>query len=389
MRARPLALLLLCGIAAAARAETADAAPAYAVAPGLFDAAQADLGLRPAAGARTSTVFAATENTDRYCNGAALVAFRGRLYAQWQSSARDEDSPDTWVAYSSSADGESWSAPRVLAPAGAGDAMRSSGGWWTDGRVLVAFVNVWPTGFASGAGGYTEFCTSTDGERWSALQPVRGRDAQPVRGVIEQDIHAYDARLHVAFHLQPGLIATPHFTDDSLGTGGWTAGAMPHHAFKSPTSRELEPSLFARAGGELVMVFRDQASSYRQLASVSRDRGATWTLPVPTEMPDARAKQSAGNLPDGTAFLVHCPSGTKERAPLAVTLGRDGRRFDRSLLLRGAAELPALRYEGKFKRRGYHYPKSLVADGFLHVIYATNKESIEVTRVPVAALAGE
>ena len=149
MRAPSLAVLFLCGIAVAARAETADAAPAYAVAPGLFDATRADLGLWPAAGARTSTVFAATENTDRYCNGAALVAFRGRLYAQWQSSARDEDSPDTWVAYSSSADGETWSAPQVLAPAGAGDAMRSSGGWWTDGRVLVAFVNVWPSGFAS------------------------------------------------------------------------------------------------------------------------------------------------------------------------------------------------------------------------------------------------
>ena len=376
-------------MAAAVRAAAADASPAYRVTPGLFDAARADLGLRPVVGSRTSTVFAATEGTDRYCNGAALVAFRGRLYAQWQSSARDEDSPDTWVAFSSSTDGESWSRPQVLAPALAGGAMRSSGGWWTDGTTLVAFVNVWPTGFASGAGGFTEFCTSADGEHWSALQPVLGRDEQPVRGVIEQDIHAYGGRLHVAFHLQPGLIATPHFTDDPLGVGGWTAGAMPHAVFKSPTSRELEPSLFARADGEFVMVFRDQASSYRQLAAVSRDRGATWTLPVPTDMPDARAKQSAGNLSDGTAFLVNCPSGTKERAPLAVTLSRDGRRFDRSFLLRSTAELPVLRYAGKFKRRGYHYPKSLVAGGFLYVIYATNKESIEVTRVPVAALAGE
>jgi len=389
MRACLFAVLILCGTILTVRAETADAPPAYTVVPGLFDATREELGLRPVSGARTFTVFRATEGTDHYCNGAALVAFRGRLHAQWQSSARDEDSPDTWVASSSSADGESWSAPRVLAPAGEGGAMRSSGGWWTDGSTLVAFVNVWPTGFASGAGGHTEFCTSTDGEHWSALQPVRGCDGQPVRGVIEQDIHAYDGRLHVAFHLQPGLIATPHFTDDPLGVGGWAAGAMPHHVFKPPTSRELEPSLFARAGGELVMVFRDQASTYRQLAAVSLDRGATWSLPAPTAMPDARAKQSAGNLPDGTVFLVNCPSGTKERAPLAATLSRDGRRFDRSFLLRSAAELPALCYEGKFKRRGYHYPKSLVTGGFLYVIYATNKESIEVTRVPVAALAGE
>jgi hypothetical protein len=371
-----------------ARAET-PAVPPYAVAPGLFVAGREDLGLRPAEGTRTFTVFAATEGSDHYCNGAALVAFRGRLYAQWQSSARDEDSQDTSVAYSSSADGEVWSAPRVLAPAGNGGAMRSSGGWWTDGTTLVAFVNVWPTGFASGMGGFTECRTSADGETWSEPRPVLGRDGQPVRGVIEQDVHAYNGRLHVAFHLQPGLIATPHFTDDPLGTGGWAAGVMPRAAFKPPTSREIEPSLFARAGGELVMVFRDQASTYRQLAALSRDGGATWTQPVPTDMPDARAKQSAGNLPGGAAFLVNCPSGTKERAPLAVTLGRDGRVFDRSFLLRGDAELPVLRYEGKFKRRGYHYPKSLVAGGFLYVVYATNKESIEVTRVPVAALERE
>ncbi|MFT3830241.1 MAG: exo-alpha-sialidase [Opitutaceae bacterium] len=361
----------------------------YRVAPGLFHAERADLGLTRAPGARTATVVRAAENGDHYRNGAALVAFRGRLYAQWQSSVRDEDSPDTWVAYSGSADGEIWSQPRVLAPASAGGALRSSGGWWTDGTMLVAFVNVWPSGFASGRGGHTEFCTSADGEHWSALQPVLDRDGQLVRGVIEQDIHAYDGRLHVAFHLQPGLIATPHFTDDPRGVAGWVAGAMPHHAFKPPTSRELEPSIFARDPGELVMVFRDQDSTHRQLAAVSRDRGATWTLPVPTEMPDARTKQSAGNLPDGTAFVVNCPSGTKERAPLAVTLGRDGRLFDRSFVLRSTADLPAQRFEGKFKRRGYHYPKSLVAGGFLYVIYATNKEDVEITRVPLATLAEE
>ena len=386
IRSFHLAAAILC--AALGTKSTAGPAeePPYQITPGLFDATQANLSLAPVPGLRTATVFRATDTTDHYCNGASLIAFHGRLYAQWQSSPHDEDSADTWVAYSSSADGEAWSTPRVLAPAGGAGSMRSSGGWWTDGATLVAFVNGWPTGFASGAGGYTEFSTSEDGERWSELQPVLGRNGHPVRGVIEQDIHAYEGRLHVAFHLQPGLIATPHFTDDPLGTSGWTAGTMPHSKFKPPTSREIEPSLFARTGDELVMVFRDQASSYRQLAAVSRDHGATWTLPEPTNMPDARAKQSAGNLPDGTAFLVNCPSGTKAREPLAVTVSRDGRLFDRSFLLSGAGDLPPLRYEGRYKRRGYHYPKSLVTSEYLYVIYATNKEAIEVVRVPVAAL---
>jgi hypothetical protein len=33
-----------------------------------------------------------------------LFPFKGRLYAQWQASARDEDAPDTHVLYSVSDD---------------------------------------------------------------------------------------------------------------------------------------------------------------------------------------------------------------------------------------------------------------------------------------------
>ena len=45
-----------------------------------------------------------------------------------------------------------------------------------------------------------------------------------------------------------------------------------------------------------------------------------------------------------------------------------------------------MRFDGRYKRIGYSYPKSLVHDGFLYVSYATNKERIELTRIPVEAL---
>lgn len=382
-------LLLAAILACLGSSPSPAATPApYDVASRLFDVHQSDLGLAPIPGAHTVTIHRATDATDHYANGAALVAFRGRLFAQWQSSPRDEDSPDTWVACSTSADaGETWTTPRPLAAAGAAGVMRSSGGWWTDGHTLVAFLNIWPHGFGATADAHTAYRLSTDGENWSAERPVLAHDGQPVLGIIEQDIYAYRSRLHVAFHLQPGLIATPHFTDDPLGLAGWTAGTMPHLPTTDvTTSRELEPSLFARPDGSLVMVFRDQSSTYRQLAAESHDRGVTWTEPALTAMPDSRAKQSAGNLPDGSAFLVNCPSGTRERLPLALTLSRDGRTFDRSFLLRGAADLPPLRFPGKFKRPGYHYPKSFVTADALYVIYATNKEDVELTRVPLAAL---
>ncbi|MDG2522593.1 exo-alpha-sialidase [Caulobacter segnis] len=368
----------------------------YEVAPGLFQPGQPDLGLKPAPGARTFTVFAPGEQTDRFSNGVVLIPFKGRLYVQWQSSAKDEDSADTWVAYSVSDDGETWSAPMELAPAGRDGVMRSSGGWWTDGETLIAYANVWPEGFQSGAGGYAEYRTSRDGRDWSEPKRVMGADGRPVEGVIEQDPHRIDGRVMTAFHLRPGMIAKPFFTDDPLGVSGWTQGKMESlqrdasaaaAAHEKRLSREIEPSLYRRADGCAVMVFRDEELSFRQLASESCDRGVTWTTPVLTNMPDARAKQSAGNLPDGSAYLVNAPNGDRPRMPLAVTVSHDGRRFDRSWMLRGGGDLQLLRHAGQYKRPGYHYPKSVVWNGHLYVGYAANKEDVQVTRVPLASIA--
>ena len=379
----------------AAMAEEPRLTAPYAVAPGLFDANRPDLGLAPAPGTETFTVFAPTETTDRFSNGVVLIPFKGRLYAMWQASARDEDSADTHVVYSTSQDGERWSTPVVLVPPGNGVVMYSSGGWTTDGETLVAFANVWPDGFQSGAGGYAEYRTSTDGLTWSAPQRVTGADGAPVEGVIEQDPHLYDGRLHTAFHMRPGMIARPWFTEDPLGRRGWRAGAylnLPRDIsgaaaeHEKRLSREIEPSLFRRADGCLVMVFRDEELSFRQIATESCDRGETWSAPVLTDMPDSRAKQSAGNLPDGTAYLVNAPNTDRPRMPLAVTLSDDGRRFDRSFLLRGQGDLQPLRFEGQYKRPGYHYPKSVVWNGHLYVGYAANKEDVQVTRVPLVSL---
>lgn len=375
-------LALLMGGAALAQ----QAAP-YTVADGVFNRARADLGLRRAPGTQTITVFAPGATSDKFSNGVVLMPFKGRLYAQWQSSPQDEDSGDTWVAYAVSDDGTTWSPPRELAGAGSGTVMHSNGGWWTDGKTLIAYVNVWPMGFQSGLGGFTNYLQSSDGEHWSAPQRVQGK-FMPVDGIIEQDPHALaNGRLVAAFHLQPGLRVRPFYTDDPLGVSGWMPAAFENLPHEGNESRELEPSLFTR-GNCLVMVFRDQATSYRQLASQSCDAGASWSTAVLTNMPDARAKQSAGNLPDGTAYLVNAPSADKLRVPLAVTLSKDGVTFDRAFLLRGAGDLQPLRFAGRYKRPGYHYPKSVVWGGYLYVGYAANKEDVQLTRVPLASLSG-
>jgi hypothetical protein len=135
------------------------------------------------------------------------------------------------------------------------------------------------------------------------------------------------------------------------------------------------------------MTFRDQDGTYKRLAAISGDRGESWSTPVITDMPDSRSKQSCGNLADSTSFLAGNPVNNKTRIPLAVTLSKTGQFFNTAYLLRAGGEtMPELRYEGKAKRLGYHYPKSMVYNDYLYVAYATNKEDAEYTRVPLASL---
>lgn len=347
------------------------------------------LGLEFAPGAESFTIFRPGPSSDRFAHGVVLIPFDGRLYAQWQSSRQDEDGDDTRVMYSVSDGGKTWSPPRELAPT-LDDGIRTSGGWWSDGTTLIAYINEWPNPGDGPVGGYTMYRSSSDGVHFSDLAPVRDADGKPMRGVFEQDPRALPGgRIISAFHMQPGLIVSPWYTDDPLGVTGWKAGRMHNLPHDDPDiSREIEPAWFRRRDGALVMVFRDQSSSFRKLAALSTDDGESWTRPVLTNIPDSRSKQSAGNLPDGTAFLVGNPTDDRDRFPLVLMLSEDGRLFDRAWLLRsGGTDLQPQRYEGKYKRPGYSYPKSVLWDDMLYVAYATNKEDVEITRLPVGNFA--
>lgn len=375
-----------------------DTSVTFAISDTLFDSTNADtLGLSKATGSEKISVFSATDSTDHYCNGVALIPFKGKLYMQWQSSATNEDSSDTWVAYSSSSDGLSWSSPKHLEINSDGTSYnpgyaRTSGGWWTDGTTLVAYINSWP-GY-SPRGGDVYYRTSTDGENWSEAARILDNSGNPINGIFEQDPHALpNGRILNAVHEQTGagaggLYLHPYYTDDPTGITGWTKATMTNiTSTTSNMSAELEPSSYYRADGGIVMVFRDQNGSYKKLAAVSADNGVTWTTPVQTNMPDSRCKQSAGNLPSGVAFQVSDPSGSKSRFPLVLSLSKDGKLFDKAFLLRAQSEFPsAVTYTGTAKSLGYSYPKSTVWNGYLYVGYSVNKEAINITRIPLTSL---
>jgi hypothetical protein len=45
-----------------------------------------------------------------------------------------------------------------------------------------------------------------------------------------------------------------------------------------------------------------------------------------------------------------------------------------------------MRFKGTYKRVGYSYPKSVIWGDYLYISYATNKEDVELTRIPIASL---
>ena len=72
----------------------------FSVKEGLFNQANTDtLDLDYPAGIETMTVFTPKETGDQFANGIVVISFKGKLYCQWQASAKDEDAPDTKVVY--------------------------------------------------------------------------------------------------------------------------------------------------------------------------------------------------------------------------------------------------------------------------------------------------
>ena len=334
------------------------------------------LGLGRLAGAETILVH----RSDGYVNNVLLTHFRGEYYCMWQASERDEDTPDTRVLYARSADGIAWGKPELLA--GPTDStFVSPGGWIALGDSLAAVLN-YVCAQDRSKGGTAWYSITRDGIEWSAPLPMRMADNSPVDGIFEQDpLLLPSGRTVGAVHFRPGLTPNPVWTDAPSALEGWVRGRFP-----KGTGKPLEPSQYRLPDGTLVMLFRDQASSFVKLASTSADEGESWTAPASTDIPDSRSKQCAGNLPDGRAFWVGNPTGSKSRRLLVLALSPDGLLFDRAFLLASPANLPSRRHPGHYKTLGYNYPKAEVLNGFLWISFSVNKEDAALIRVPVEEL---
>jgi hypothetical protein len=151
------------------------------------------------------------------------------------------------------------------------------------------------------------------------------------------------------------------------------------------TAALCEGSFYQTDDGVLHMLLRNTGRHYvrRLWITESRDNGATWSEPAVTGFSDANAKFHFGRLPDGRFYYVGNPLAGN-RIPLALSLSRDGVRFDRHFIL-GDTHYER-RKPGGSKGGEYGYPHSLIHGDHLYVIVSRQKEAVEVLRVALGGL---
>src|SRR5690606_1884151 len=139
-----------------------DLDPEVRISNNLFNQSRPDdLGLDYASGTEQITIFRPDKPLDmKFNNHPQLVEFKGKLYATWVGHPIHEPSEESFVYYSVSEDGASWSVPKQVGPPN-----RASGGWLTDGKQLSCLIIA---GDKVNKTSMVEVCTSTDGINWSA-----------------------------------------------------------------------------------------------------------------------------------------------------------------------------------------------------------------------------
>ncbi len=385
-RSREIALLLFL-LGALTACEEADPLPTteplIEAVEGMFDQDQfATLGLPVIAGENV-TLYRATAEGYKFCHHANIGVFENRLYAMWSNGIEHEDYNGQRVLYSTSGDGLNWSEPSTLAPDPdglKGSATCVATGFRAAGEVLVAYYTV-----VRGDPGSTSFSlyakSSKDGSVWGEeLEIATGSFLEAPRVLRSGDL-----LLNGQSNLkQPRLL----YSRQDDGTSGWQEGSLPETA----DLRYPEPTWFQRRDGVVVMLFRSENSNPWLYASTSRDDGLTWTLPAQTNFPDATARSFAGNLPDGSAFIINNPNQSPgsvydfigRRVPLTVSLSQDGVTFDRAFVVRG--EDTTMRFPGENKLPGWQYPGATVYGDHLYVVYSINKEDVGLTRIRISDL---
>ncbi len=148
----------------------------------------------------------------------------------------------------------------------------------------------------------------------------------------------------------------------------------------------FEPAFYTRPDGTEVMLGRAGAT-FKRLFATERIAGALWLPAVETNVQDAPSLSFAGNLPDGTCYMIgnHVEhTGSEQvRDPLTIALSDDGVYFDRAFAVRTT---PYPKNYESVSRVGCQYPNAIVDDGYLWVVYSVHAQDIAISKIALTEL---
>ena len=347
-----------------------------------------DGGLKPVVGVQNIQVLRATRNQPEQADGDGwtyahhqdLAVWKGRLYAAWTMSPRDEDKTPFKMVYATSTDGFHWSLPEDLFPRDIAWFGRFSFYRATNGRMLAlcpgkteavneflkkellvreiteqhrlgpvfTLLNPRPD--------YPPlFSSSEDAEFVAACREAAGNNLL----LEQQDYGRFLGDRRMKWHA------------DSLKYNGYSFGK----AF----------CFFHRKDGAWVGLCK------MGFATLSEDEGKTWSKPEnPPTLVTGPAKVWGQRTTDGRYALAYNPDRGR-RWPIVLVHGEDGCAFRDMRVIHG--ELPPLRYPGSCKDLGAQYMRGLAEwadDGTfadtkqaLWLVYSVNKEDLWVARIPL------
>lgn len=327
-----------------------------------------------------------------YAHHIDLAAWKGRLYAVWGATLKDEDTLPARVVYATSEDGFHWSEPQNLFPPGQGWNMRFYFYHATNDTMLA---------FAAALNSPDDKHLKEDhkstiyvrqiyanhelGPVWTLLQP---RSWDPAPYTQSKDA-AFVAACAEAANNRPLLEQQDYgellgdrkmsWHDPKNWPGGKIGGKSKYWTFGKAMD------FFHRQDGTLIGL------SKLGFVTESSDGGNTWSMPVvPKGIVTGSAKIWGQRTGDDRYALIYNPWPSL-RFPLVIDTSDDGITFHDMRLVHG--EVPPIRYAGKAKGPGPQYIRGIAEwagdaetikkfeQSAIWIIYSMSKEDIWISRI--------
>jgi hypothetical protein len=322
-----------------------------------------------------------------YAHHMDLAEWRGRLYAAWNMTLKDEDVPPSKVVFASSENGIEWSKPADLFPREMAWACRFYFYHSQNDRMLA-------------------FC---------AARVSDGNVSEDLKSVLLVREIKPDHSLGPVFTLIHPVEKMPAYFETSSDRP--FVEACSEAAMNNMLLEQQDYGMFL---GDRKMVWHSKTPPYKgffkfgkafsfyqrqdgQWVGISKmgfvthspDEGKSWSEPViPSSLIAGSAKIWGQRTSDNRYVLAYNPDPKREkRFPLVVVSGEDGIHYRDMRVIHG--EFPPLRYPGRYKDFGYQYVRGVAAWASDHsfkdkesvwMIYSVHKEDIWLSRIPLPVL---